>query len=114
MGRAEEELPEGSWLRFYGEEPRAAREAKGLTLRALAACTGYSFRQVGNVEAARRTPSLESSREVDAALETGDRFQRILQRVLADTHPEWYRGAAKEERRAARIRIYEAQVTPGS
>src|SRR5882757_8410844 len=92
MSGAEEELPEQSWLRFYGEELRAVREGAGKSLRELAASTSYSFQQLSNVEAARRTPSQAFSREVDAALDTGDRFQRILHRVLGDTFPDWFKG----------------------
>ncbi|WP_405585404.1 Scr1 family TA system antitoxin-like transcriptional regulator [Streptomyces sp. NBC_01190] len=113
MSRAGEEQPGGSWLHFYGEELKTTREAKGMSLRALASHTTYSFQQVCNVEAARRTPSLAFSREVDAALETGDRFQRILRRVLEDPFPEWFKGAAKEEARAAKVRAYQAQVVHG-
>ncbi|MYS23378.1 Helix-turn-helix domain-containing protein [Streptomyces sp. DvalAA-14] len=113
MTRAGEEQPGGSWLHFYAEELRTTREARGMSQRGLASHTTYSYQQVCNVEAARRTPSQSFSREVDVALETGDRFQRILRRVLDDPFPEWFKGAAKEEQRADRIRIYEAQVIPG-
>jgi hypothetical protein len=65
------------------------------------------------VEAARRTPSEALARELDRALGTGDRFQRILKRVLADSYPDWFKGAAAEEQRASEIRIYEGRVVPG-
>jgi transcriptional regulator with XRE-family HTH domain len=89
------------------------REARGLTLRELSAMTTYSFQQISNVEAARRTPSEALARELDRALGTGDRFQRILKRVLANPYPDWFKGAAVEEQRASEIRIYEARVVPG-
>lgn len=113
MSRAEDELPERSWLRYYGEELRATREARGMSLRELASHTSYSFQQVSNVEAARRTPSAPFSREVDAALGTGTRFQRILKRVLGDPFPEWFKGASKEEEQADKIRAYQSQVVHG-
>jgi transcriptional regulator with XRE-family HTH domain len=113
MDVAEDELPEASWLRFFGEELRLMREARGLTLRELSAMTTYSFQQISNVEAARRTPSEALARELDRALGTGDRFQRILKRVLANPYPDWFKGAAVEEQRASEIRIYEGRVVPG-
>ena len=113
MSPTDDELPGGSWLVFYGEELREARELKGMSVRELASHTSYSYQQVSNVETARRTPSLAFSREVDAALETNGRFQRILRRVLEEPYPDWFKGAAKEEQRASRIRTYEAQVVPG-
>ncbi|SDN66512.1 Helix-turn-helix domain-containing protein [Actinacidiphila guanduensis] len=106
-------LPDCSWLRFFGEELRTVREERGLTLRELAAGTTYSFQQLSNVEAARRTPSEALARELDRTLGTGDRFQRILKRVLADTFPTWFKGVAHEEGRACEIRIYEPRVVPG-
>jgi transcriptional regulator with XRE-family HTH domain len=104
MSRADDEQPGGSWLHFYGEELKTTREAAGMSLRGLASHTTYSFQQVSNVEAARRTPSQAFSREVDAALGTGDRFQRILRRVLQDPYPDWFKGAAEEEKLAALLR----------
>jgi transcriptional regulator with XRE-family HTH domain len=109
----DDELPGGSWLVFYGEELREARELKGMSVRELASHTSYSYQQVSNVETARRTPSLAFSREVDAALETNGRFQRILRRVLEEPYPDWFKGAAKEEQRASRIRVYPAQMIHG-
>jgi transcriptional regulator with XRE-family HTH domain len=109
----DDELPGGSWLVFYGEELREARELKGMSVRELASHTSYSYQQVSNVETARRTPSLAFSREVDAALETNGRFQRILRRVLEEPYPDWFKGAAKEEQRASRIRVYTSQVIHG-
>lgn len=113
MSGAEEELPDGSWLRFFGEELRETRKARALSQRELAALTSYSYQQLANVEAARRTPSSAFARELDDALETGGRFQRILLRVLGDPFPEWFKGAAKEEARADRIRAYQAGVVHG-
>jgi transcriptional regulator with XRE-family HTH domain len=113
MTRADEEQPGGSWLHFYGEELKTTREARGMSQRGLASHTTYSYQQVCNVEAARRTPSQAFSQEVDVALETGDRFQRILRRVLTDRFPDWFKGAAEEEQQADKIRIFEAQVVPG-
>jgi transcriptional regulator with XRE-family HTH domain len=106
-------LPDCSWLRFFGEELRTVREALGLTLREVARGTTYSFQQISNVEAARRTPSEDLARELDRTLNTGDRFQRILRRVLADTYPNWFRGVSVEEGRATQIRIYQPCVLPG-
>jgi transcriptional regulator with XRE-family HTH domain len=106
-------LPDCSWLRFFGEELRTVREQLGLTLREVAAGTTYSFQQISNVEAARRTPSEALARELDRTLGTGDRFQRILTRVLADTFPTWFTSMADEEAQATQIRIYEPRIIPG-
>jgi len=113
MSPTDDEWPGGSWLAFYGEELRATRELRGMSVRELASHTSYSFQQLANVERARRTPSLAFSKEVDAALETGDRFQRILRRMLENPYPDWFKGAAREEQQATKIRIYQAQVIHG-
>jgi transcriptional regulator with XRE-family HTH domain len=102
-----------SWLTYFGEELRFAREAKGLSIRQLAALTSYSYQQVGNVEAGRRTPSEPFADEVDAGLDTGGRFARLLRRVLTEALPDWFQGAAAEEARAMRIRTYQCQVVHG-
>jgi transcriptional regulator with XRE-family HTH domain len=102
-----------SWLAYFGEELRFAREAKGLSIRELAALTSYSYQQVGNVEAGRRTPSEPFANEVDAGLGTGGRFARTLRRVLAEALPDWFQGAAAEEARAMRIQTYQCQVVHG-
>jgi transcriptional regulator with XRE-family HTH domain len=102
-----------SWLSYFGEELRFAREAKGLSIRQLAALTSYSYQQVGNVEAGRRTPSEPFADEVDAGLDTGGRFTRLLRRVLTEALPDWFQGAAAEEARAMRIRTYQCQVVHG-
>jgi transcriptional regulator with XRE-family HTH domain len=102
-----------SWLAYLGEELRVARERRGWSLRQLAAHTSYSYQQISNVEAGRRTPSGAFVREVDAALETGGRFERLLRRVLTESLPLWFQGATREEAKAIRIRTYQPQVVHG-
>lgn len=113
MSPTDEEPGGRSWLRYYGEELQRERELKGMSLRMLAGHTSYSYQQISNVEAGRRTPSGPFTREIDAALETGGRFERILRRVLRDTVPDWFAGAAREEARATRIRTYQTHVVHG-
>lgn len=103
----------GSWLGYFGEELRLARDAQGISGRELASQTSYSYQQLCNVEKGRRTPSTPFANEVDAALGTGKRFARILRRVLAEALPDWFQGAAREEARAMRIRTFQSQVVPG-
>jgi transcriptional regulator with XRE-family HTH domain len=102
-----------SWLTYFGEELRYAREAKGLSIRELAALTSYSYQQVGNVETGRRTPSEPFAKEVDAGLDTGERFTRLLRRVLTEALPDWFQGAAGEEAQAMRIQTYQCQLVHG-
>lgn len=103
----------GSWLGYFGEELRLARDAQGISGRQLASQTSYSFQQLCNVEKGRRTPSEAFTNEVDAALGTGKRFARILRRVLAEALPDWFQGAAREEAQAMRIQTYQCQVVHG-
>lgn len=105
--------PRMSWLTYYGEELQQARERRGLSVRELAAQTSYSFQQLYNVEAGRRTPSEAFTREVDQALETGGQFERILSRVHMEAFPGWWKGAAKEEAKAVKICTYQAQAIHG-
>lgn len=102
-----------SWLSYFGEELRFAREGREMSIRQLASHTSYSYQQVGNVEAGRRTPSEPFAAEVDVALETGGQFTRILRRVLTEALPDWFQGAAQEEAQAMRIRTYQCQVVHG-
>lgn len=117
FGREAEQTGSGivpiSWLAYLGQELRVAREQRGWSLRQLAAHTSYSYQQISNVESGRRTPSEAFVKEVDAALETGGRFTRLLRRVLSDALPYWFQGAAREEAKAIRIRTYQPQVVHG-
>jgi transcriptional regulator with XRE-family HTH domain len=113
MGIADELPTAMSWLGYYGDELQQQRELRKMSVRVLASHTSYSHQQVSNVEAARRTPSEAFSREVDIALETNGFFTRLLRRVLQDPFPDWFKGAAREEALATRIRTYQAQVVHG-
>ncbi|MBY8870972.1 helix-turn-helix transcriptional regulator [Micromonospora sp. PLK6-60] len=102
-----------STLEFLGAELRRARRAKGLSQEELAQRISYSSSLVGMVEIGHRTPSQDFVARVDAALEAGGLFERLLTLVRADAAPPWLREWISVEREATLIRWFEPSLIPG-
>ncbi|WP_420311871.1 helix-turn-helix domain-containing protein [Streptomyces sp. YS-B37] len=105
--------PGASALDYYGYELRRYREAAGLTQRQLGVVINYTGSMVGQIETAKKLPTLEFSRAVDAALDTGGLLTRLLDLVLRSQLPAWFQQVGELEARAVEICSFEAHMVLG-
>ncbi|MFI5548385.1 helix-turn-helix transcriptional regulator [Streptomyces sp. NPDC051815] len=113
MVQARDIDPSASPLDYYGYELRRLREAAGLKqaqLGSIIFCTGSL---IGMVENGRRVPTRDFSERVDAALDTGGHFSRLVGLVLRSVLPTWFQAYAEMEARAAYISTFQAQLVYG-
>jgi transcriptional regulator with XRE-family HTH domain len=102
-----------SALEFLGGELRRARKERGLSQEELAQRINYSSSLIGMVEIGHRTPSQDFVGRVDAALQAGGFFERLLALVRADAAPPWLREWISVEAEATLIRWFEPSLIPG-
>ena len=105
--------PGASALDYYGYELRRYREAAGLTQRQLGVIINYTGSMIGQIETAKKLPTLEFSRQVDAALNTGGLLTRLLDLVLRSQLPSWFRQVAELQTRAVEILSFETHMIHG-
>jgi transcriptional regulator with XRE-family HTH domain len=105
--------PGASPLDYYGFELRRHREAAGLTQRQLGDIVNYTGSLVGQVETARKLPTLEFSERVDAALGTGGLLSRLVELVLRSQLPAWFQQVAELQARAVEICSFETHMVHG-
>ncbi|UUU21638.1 helix-turn-helix domain-containing protein [Streptomyces sp. DSM 40750] len=105
--------PGASPLDYYGYELRRCREAAGLTQKQLGDILGYTASLVGQIETARKVPTLEFSERVDVALETGGLLSRLAVLVMRHQLPAWFQQVAEMEVRAAEICSFQTQLIHG-
>lgn len=105
--------PGASPLDYYGYELRRCREAAGLTQKQLGDILGYTASLVGQIETARKVPTLEFSERVDVALETGGLLSRLAVLVMRHQLPAWFQQVAELEVRAAEICSFQTQLIHG-
>ncbi|MEU1006790.1 helix-turn-helix transcriptional regulator [Streptomyces sp. NPDC005890] len=105
--------PGASPLDYYGFELRRCREAAGLTQRQLGEIVNYTGSLIGQIETARKVPTLEFSERVDAALGTGGLLSRLVQLVLRSQLPAWFQEVAELEARATAISSFQEHLVLG-
>src|SRR4051794_18119042 len=105
--------PGASPLDYYGFELRRLREAAGLTQRQLGDILNYTGSLVGQIETARKVPTLEFSERADAALGTGGLLSRLVELVMRSQLPAWFRQAAEVEGRATDISTFQMGMVHG-
>ncbi|WP_030341200.1 helix-turn-helix domain-containing protein [Streptomyces sp. NRRL S-1022] len=105
--------PGASPLDYYGFELRRCREAADLTQRQLGEIVNYTGSLIGQIETARKVPTLEFSERVDAALGTGGLLSRLVQLVLRSQLPAWFRETAELEARALEICTFQMGMVHG-
>ncbi|MDQ0580703.1 helix-turn-helix domain-containing protein [Streptomyces rishiriensis] len=105
--------PGASPLDYYGFELRRLREAAELTQAQLGGVLNYTGSLVGQVETARKVPTVEFSERVDAALGTGGLFSRLVVLVLRSQLPAWFREVAELEARALEICTFQTHLVHG-
>lgn len=89
------------------------RTAARLSQDSLGEVLGYTGSLVGQVETARRAPTLEFAARVDGALETGGLFSRLWPHVVRGPFPDYFRTYAGLEPRATGILEYGGFLVPG-
>ncbi|MEU6671497.1 helix-turn-helix transcriptional regulator [Streptomyces sp. NPDC046727] len=105
--------PGASPLDYYGFELRRLREEAGLTQRQLGEIVNYTGSLIGQVETARKLPTLEFSERVDAALGTGGLLTRLVPLVMRSQLPAWFQQVAELESRAVEICTFQTHVIHG-
>lgn len=105
--------PSASPLDYYGAELRRLREAQGLNQRQLGDAIFCTGSLVGQIETAHKVPTRPFSEAVDAALNTGGTFTRLLPLVLRSQLPPWFQQYADMERQASYISAFEDQLVYG-
>ena len=105
--------PGASPLDYYGFELRRYREAAGLTQRQLGDIINYTGSMVGQVETARKLPTLDFSQRSDAALCTGGLLTRLHPLVMRSQLPAWFQQVAELEVRAAEICTFQMGMIHG-
>ncbi|MGW0710013.1 helix-turn-helix domain-containing protein [Streptomyces sp. NPDC002643] len=105
--------PSASPLHFYGYELRRCREGACLTQKQLGQVLGYTSSLVGQIETAKKVPTLGFSERSDAALGTDGMFTRLHPLVIRSQLPAWFREVAEIEERAYEICAYQNSVVHG-
>lgn len=105
--------PGASPLDYYGFELRRLRESAGLTQRQLGDVLNYTGSLVGQIETARKVPTLEFSERADAALGSDGLLSRLVELVLRNQLPAWFRQVAELQSRAVEICSFETHMVHG-
>ncbi|MEV5876751.1 helix-turn-helix transcriptional regulator [Streptomyces sp. NPDC052101] len=105
--------PSASPLDYYGFELRRFREAAGLTQKQLGDIINFTASLVGQVETARKLPTLDFSQRSDAALCTGGLLTRLHPLVMRSQLPAWFREVAELEVRATEICTFQTHMIHG-
>ncbi|MFD5009202.1 helix-turn-helix domain-containing protein [Streptomyces chartreusis] len=105
--------PSSSPRALLGAELRHAREKAGLSQEKLGLLLFASGSFVGQLEAGTRRIQPEQARLLDAALGTGDFFQRNCGASAKSRYPEHFAEAAEAEAEATEIRHYAPLLIPG-
>ncbi|MFF1557112.1 Scr1 family TA system antitoxin-like transcriptional regulator [Streptomyces sp. NPDC058279] len=105
--------PSASPPDYYGAELRRFREDAGLKQAELGSSVFCTGSLVGMIEKARRVPTRDFSERVDAVLNTGGFFSRLVGLVLRSQLPAWFQAYAEMEARAGYISTFQAQLIYG-
>ncbi|QNP72981.1 helix-turn-helix transcriptional regulator [Streptomyces roseirectus] len=105
--------PGASPLDYYGFELRRFREAAGLTQGQLGDIINFTGSLIGQIENARKVPTLDFSQRIDAALNTDGFFSRLVILVLRSQLPAWFQQVAELEARAVEILTFQIGMIHG-
>ncbi|MDT9683667.1 helix-turn-helix transcriptional regulator [Streptomyces sp. TRM76323] len=105
--------PDSSPQAAFGARLRRLRGERGWTQDELGARMGYSSTHLSSIETGRKMPTLRLARQADAALGTGDLFEREWREMRQGSLLEGFPEYVEHEARAAEIRLYEVGVMPG-
>lgn len=105
--------PGASPLDYFGFELRRYREEAGLTQKGLGDIVYCTGSLVGQIETARKLPTLEFSQRADAALGTGGLLARLHELVMRSQLPAWFQQVAELEVRAVEICSFQDHMVLG-
>ncbi|MBB1256896.1 helix-turn-helix domain-containing protein [Streptomyces alkaliterrae] len=105
--------PDSSPQAAFGARLRKSRTERGWTQDHLGDQMGYSSTHISSVETGHKFPTLRFARRSDAALGTGDLFERQWHEMRHGALLEGFPQFIDHEGRAAEIRLYEVGVIPG-
>ncbi|MFE5889014.1 helix-turn-helix domain-containing protein [Streptomyces sp. NPDC056462] len=105
--------PGASPLDYYGFELRRYREAAGLTQKQLGDIVYCTGSLVGQIETARKLPTLPFSERVDVALGTGGALSRLHELVMRSQLPAWFQQVAELEVRATEVCTFQMGMVHG-
>ncbi|MCZ4609128.1 helix-turn-helix transcriptional regulator [Streptomyces sp. Lzd4kr] len=105
--------PGASPLDYYGFELRRYREEAGLTQKKLGDIVYCTGSLVGQIETARKLPTLPFSERADIALGTGGLLSRLHELVMRSQLPAWFQQVAELQARASEICSFETHMVHG-
>ncbi|MFE7438854.1 helix-turn-helix transcriptional regulator [Streptomyces chartreusis] len=105
--------PGASPLDYYGFELRRYREEAGLTQKKLGDIVYCTGSLVGQIETARKLPTLPFSERADIALGTGGLLSRLHELVMRSQLPAWFQQVAELQARAIEICSFETHMVHG-
>ncbi|MFD5846236.1 helix-turn-helix domain-containing protein [Streptomyces chartreusis] len=105
--------PGASPLDYYGFELRRYREEAGLTQKKLGDIVYCTGSLVGQIETARKLPTLPFSERADIALGTGGLLSRLHELVMRSQLPAWFQQVAELESRAIEIGTFQTHMVHG-
>ncbi|GGX10411.1 helix-turn-helix domain-containing protein [Streptomyces chartreusis] len=105
--------PGASPLDYYGFELRRYREEAGLTQKKLGDIVYCTGSLVGQIETARKLPTLPFSERADIALGTGGLLSRLHELVMRSQLPAWFQQVTELQARAIEICSFETQMVHG-
>ncbi|WP_405581824.1 helix-turn-helix domain-containing protein [Streptomyces sp. NBC_01092] len=105
--------PGASPLDYYGFELRRYRESADLTQKQLGGIVYCTGSLVGQIETARKLPTLQFSERADIALGTGGLLSRLHGLVMRSQLPAWFQQVAELESRAIEICTFHTHMVHG-
>ncbi|MFD5555051.1 Scr1 family TA system antitoxin-like transcriptional regulator [Streptomyces sp. NPDC127068] len=105
--------PDRSPEAAFGARLRRAREGRGWTQDQLGKLMECSGRHISGVETASKPPTRRLAMNADAALGTGNLFEREWTKIRHGSLLEGFPEYVVCEGRAAEVRLYEVGIVPG-
>lgn len=103
--------PTTSVATYFGSRLRRLRQAADLTQEQLGDLINYTGSLIGQIETARKPPTLEFARACDTALNSGGELADLWK--LLKNYPDWLDAYVEEEQKATAIETYEPVAISG-
>lgn len=103
--------PTTSVATYFGSRLRRLRQAADLTQEQLGDVINYTGSLIGQIETARKSPTLEFARACDQTLNGGGELADLWK--LLKNYPDWLDAYVEEEQKATAIETYEPVAISG-